>query len=119
LHLELARALQGVDRAGAAGHAREALTVLGSIGAPARHAARRLLADLGEPDSTEPASSHGLTPREREILALLAQGMTNPQIAARLVISTKTAEHHVGAILRKLGVRTRSEAAVRAATMEL
>ena len=58
-----------------------------------------------------------LTAREREILRLLAEGLSNPQIAERLVISPKTAEHHVGAILRKLQLTSRSEAAVYAATM--
>jgi DNA-binding NarL/FixJ family response regulator len=48
---------------------------------------------------------------------LIAQGLSNPQIAATLVIAPKTAEHHVGAILRKLGLRRRSEAAVYAATL--
>jgi DNA-binding NarL/FixJ family response regulator len=43
--------------------------------------------------------------------------VSNPQIAERLVISPKTAEHHVGAILRKLQLASRSEAAVYAATM--
>jgi non-specific serine/threonine protein kinase len=52
-----------------------------------------------------------LTRREREILGLLAQRLTNPEIAARLFISAKTAEHHVGNILGKLGAANRREAA--------
>lgn len=55
-----------------------------------------------------------LTPRERQVLALIAEGLTNRQIGKRLYISEKTASVHVSAILRKLGVASRTEAAVRA-----
>ena len=51
-----------------------------------------------------------LTPREVEVLALVAQGLRNRQIAERLFLSPKTVGHHVGAILRKLDVQTRGEA---------
>jgi len=118
LHLELAAVLLERDRPTARAHARAALAIFGPLGAQARHAARELLARLGEAPAPGPDPLGVLSPREREILALVAQGLSNPQIAARLVISTKTAEHHVGAILRKLGVRRRSEAAVLAATLD-
>ena len=49
--------------------------------------------------------------REREVLDLLRQGLTNAEIGSRLFISAKTAEHHVGRVLTKLGVRSRAEAA--------
>jgi DNA-binding NarL/FixJ family response regulator len=68
---------------------------------------------LGEP-SAEPADAwaeHGITPREREVLELLAQGASNQQIAQELVISEKTASVHVSHILSKLGARNRTEAA--------
>jgi DNA-binding CsgD family transcriptional regulator/tetratricopeptide (TPR) repeat protein len=55
----------------------------------------------------------GLTPREREVLHLIAEGFTNGQIAERLVISRKTASVHVSNILAKLNVHTRGEAAAR------
>jgi ATP/maltotriose-dependent transcriptional regulator MalT len=59
--------------------------------------------------STESAPG-GLTEREREVLGLLATGLTDRDIAERLFISPKTASHHVSAILGKLGVRRRTEA---------
>jgi DNA-binding NarL/FixJ family response regulator len=84
------------------------------------HAAQALLHELGDAAAAGPAAPDAvrtLTAREREILNLLAEGLSNPQIAERLVISPKTAEHHVGAILRKLQLGGRSEAAVYAATL--
>jgi DNA-binding NarL/FixJ family response regulator len=53
----------------------------------------------------------GLTPREAEVLGLVAAGQTNRQIGERLYVSEKTASVHVSNILRKLGVRTRVDAA--------
>jgi DNA-binding NarL/FixJ family response regulator len=61
----------------------------------------------------------GLTSREREVLALLAEGLGNKAIAARLGISEHTAKFHVNAILGKLGVESRAEAIVRAARLGL
>jgi DNA-binding NarL/FixJ family response regulator len=56
----------------------------------------------------------GLTGRQLEVLALLADGLRNAQIAERLVLSSKTVDHHVSAILRKLDVGSRTEAAAQA-----
>jgi DNA-binding NarL/FixJ family response regulator len=53
------------------------------------------------------------------VLALVAQGLHNGEVAARLFLSTKTVDHHVSAILRKLGVRTRGEASVEAQRLGL
>lgn len=60
-----------------------------------------------------------LTPREREVLALLAEGLSNKAIADRLSISEHTAKFHVNAVLAKLGVQRRTEAVVRAARLGL
>ncbi len=57
----------------------------------------------------------GLTPRESEVLALLAEGLSNKGIAARVGIAERTAKFHVESILAKLGAETRSEAIVLAA----
>ncbi|ACG72138.1 two component transcriptional regulator, LuxR family [Anaeromyxobacter sp. K] len=68
-----------------------------------------------------PAAEAGgpLTPREREVLALVAEGLGNKAIAARLGISEHTAKFHVNAILGKLGAGSRAEAIVRAARLGL
>ena len=80
--------------------------------------ARRTRLSLAEPAGQEavpppedPLARFGLTEREREILALLSAGRSNPQIAEALFISPKTASVHVSNILGKLGVTSRIEAA--------
>lgn len=60
-----------------------------------------------------------LTPREREVVALVCQGCTNPEIAARLVISTNTVKTHMRNILRKFGLRSRTELRVELADWDL
>ncbi|MDF2740973.1 MAG: transcriptional regulator, LuxR family, partial [Actinomycetia bacterium] len=57
------------------------------------------------------ANPAGLTDRQLEVLALLADGLTNAEICDRLVVSVRTVDHHVAAILAKLNVSTRREAA--------
>ena len=60
------------------------------------------------------ANPAGLTPRQLAVLELLREGMTNAEIADRLVVSVRTVDHHVAAVLGKLGVRSRREAAAAA-----
>ncbi|MBA3287169.1 MAG: helix-turn-helix transcriptional regulator [Acidimicrobiia bacterium] len=82
----------------------------------------RLGGELGVPSRDRRSSAPDrttLSPREVEVLKLVAAGFTNPQIAATLYISRKTAEHHVSAILAKLGVTTRAEAAAAAVRREV
>jgi two-component system, NarL family, response regulator LiaR len=57
-----------------------------------------------------PAPGHDLSPREREVLALLVQGLSNPKIAGELTLGRSTVKFHVSSILGKLGVQSRTEA---------
>jgi DNA-binding CsgD family transcriptional regulator/tetratricopeptide (TPR) repeat protein len=66
------------------------------------------------PRLTTQQNPAGITRRELEVLSLLAQGLRNAEIAERLVVSPKTIDHHVSAILRKLDARTRGEAVAKA-----
>ena len=81
----------------------------------AAHAGRATLAPeavqaLVQAAGHEPALGHDLTPREREVLALMVEGLHNPEIAERLTVSRATAKAHVSSILSKLGAATRMEA---------
>jgi NarL family two-component system response regulator LiaR len=81
----------------------------------AAHAGRSTLAPeaiqaLIRVESQEPVPGDDLTPREREVLALLVEGLSNPGISKRLVISLGTTRSHVGKILSKLEVSNRAEA---------
>lgn len=66
-----------------------------------------------------PSPGYDLTEREREVLALMIEGLTNPQIAERLVMSRSTVKFHVSNILSKLGVATRTEAVALALQRDL
>lgn len=76
------------------------------------------IAESPTADAVEAAAAVGeLTARERQVLELIAEGLSNRQIGERLYISGKTASVHVSAILRKLGAATRTEAAYRAGVL--
>jgi len=62
---------------------------------------------------------HDLTPRERDVLALVVEGLSNEEIAAQLTISPATARHHVSACIKKLGASNRTQAAARAVEYQL
>ncbi|MGY1739528.1 MULTISPECIES: LuxR C-terminal-related transcriptional regulator [unclassified Blastococcus] len=112
-------ALDG-DRAAAVVEARRALATFDALGAKLlADRTDALLRSLGSRSRglgrAPGAAATALSGREREVLDLLRQGLTNAEIAARLYISARTAEHHVGRVLGKLGMRSRAEAAAFAA----
>jgi two-component system, NarL family, response regulator LiaR len=93
-----------IARAVRAAHAGEALL------APA--IAARLVAAIAQPAGARPTQR--LTPREREVLALIGRGLPNKRIARELGVSEKTVKTHVGHVLAKLGVTDRTQAALHA-----
>jgi NarL family two-component system response regulator LiaR len=68
---------------------------------------------------SEPVPGFDLTPREREVLSLMVEGLSNPEIAKRLTVSRSTAKFHVSSILSKLHVASRTEAVALAIQREL
>ncbi|MUN08153.1 helix-turn-helix transcriptional regulator [Agromyces luteolus] len=81
-----------------------------AIAAPAGMA--RVLRSLDSADATAAAAPGGLTSREREVIGLIAEGRSNRDIAARLMISEHTAANHVRSILTKIGAENRTQAAM-------
>ena len=116
LRLERARLhVAGGERAEAASVLAAATAIADRLGhVPLQQALTR----FGEAAGLRPSAPRGgaegeqLTARERQVLALIAEGLSNRQIGERLFISVKTVSVHVSAVLRKLGVSTRTEAAV-------
>jgi len=102
----------------------QAVRALDDLGAvPAATAARRRLRALGVrtiprgPQAATRAHPAGLTSRQADVLDLLADGLTNAEIAERLVVSVRTVDHHVSTILGKLGVSSRRHASRLARTL--
>jgi DNA-binding CsgD family transcriptional regulator len=99
---ELRRAADDLDARGAAGYRDAALRILRRLGERPRPAP----AQPAAPD--EAGGLAVLTPREREVAALVAEGRTNRQIGAQLYLSEKTIEKHVSSAMGKLGVSSRT-----------
>jgi DNA-binding NarL/FixJ family response regulator len=108
--LDTAAALASAEPEVALAEARAALDALERLQA-ARDvdAAAALLRRLGVRVPARRSTGDVLTRREAEVLDLITEGLSNPEISDRLYISRKTVEHHVSAILAKLGLRTRAE----------
>jgi DNA-binding CsgD family transcriptional regulator/tetratricopeptide (TPR) repeat protein len=114
--LDLAVLLQAGDVAAAVGRANAAHRRLQEIGARQRaDEAAALLRSLGVTPPPGRPNTGTLSARERDVLELLAEGLSNPDIATRLYLSRRTVGHHVSSILRKLNLNTRAEAAAFAA----
>jgi DNA-binding CsgD family transcriptional regulator len=110
--MDLARSLLATDQGLAITEARSSLQALDRMGATAEaDRAAAFLRGLGVKGRTGPRDGGVLSRREREVLGLVCEGLSNAEIAERLFISTRTAAHHVSNILTKLGVRSRTEAA--------
>lgn len=110
--MALAHSLVTTDRGVAITEARSTLQAFDRMGATAEaDRAAAFLRELGVRGRTGPRGVGVLSQREKEVLTLVTDGLSNAEIAERLFISQKTAGHHVSNILTKLGVRSRTEAA--------
>lgn len=122
LHLRLGRLLTAQDTPAAIAEARAAHLIYDRLGSPEAAKSARLLNSLGLQASSRHRPQDAtsvLSRREYEVLQLLRAGSSNAEIARQLHNSVRTIEHHVSAILTKLGLRSRTEAAVYAASLEM
>lgn len=108
----LAQAVAASDPGVALAEARHAADAFARLGTSSEYdRVSSLLRSLGGRASPLPHTDGLLTSRERDVLNLVAEGLSNPQIAERLFLSRRTVAHHVSNILAKLGVHNRAEAA--------
>jgi two-component system, NarL family, response regulator DevR len=94
-----------------------AVRTIGSGGSVVDPVLARRMVDWIEQPTAEPAALGGLTDQQLRILSLLAQGLTNREIGARLYLAEKTVKNHVTRILAKLGVQRRTQAALLASRL--
>ena len=111
-----------IDDEEALGEALETARLLGAV--PLTRRVSERMRELGMrvpqgPRRSTRANPAGLTPRQLEVLTLLSEGLSNAEIAERLVVSPRTAEHHVSAVLTKLDAGSRRDVARRAADLGL
>ncbi|MDQ6875724.1 MAG: LuxR C-terminal-related transcriptional regulator [Actinomycetota bacterium] len=121
LHLSLGRMLASSETCAAITEARAAHLTYERLGSPLANQSAQLLNTLGIEATVRPRradATAALSRRESEVLDLLREGLSNADIAARQHNSVRTIEHHVSAILAKLGLRSRAEAAAYAASLE-
>jgi DNA-binding CsgD family transcriptional regulator/tetratricopeptide (TPR) repeat protein len=112
--LDLAGEYAGSRPEAAVAEAEAALVAFERLGAVAdADAAAAQLRRLGVTPRTSRRTAGALTERERQVLSLVAKGLSNSEIGARLHISRKTAAHHVSNVLAKVGARNRAEAVAR------
>jgi DNA-binding NarL/FixJ family response regulator len=117
--LDLARACSRETPEVAVAEARAALAVFEKLKATRYvDATAAVLRELGQKVAPPRSSGQVLTRREADVLQLLGEGLSNPEIAERLFISRKTVEHHVGNLLAKLSLRNRAEATAYAVRRE-
>ena len=110
--LALAEAVAESDPGVAVAEARQAAETFAWLGASTElDRTSMLLRSLGSRLYRVPRPDDPLTGREHDVLLLIADGLSNPEIADRLFLSRKTVAHHVSNVLAKLGVRNRGEAA--------
>ena len=117
--LLLAQALRDLDPEVAEAEARAALVIFESLGANENAGANSLLREIETKTRKQISKNSGLSQREEEVLRLVAQGMSNQDIADRLALSKHTVHRHVSSILTKLDLRSRAAAAAYAAQHEL